>query len=167
MKKIRQLTADQPYLIHLMCRSIVDYCNDKNKTYVTLNDVNMVLRDVMQTGQFHFDWLWDQISPEDRIALSVLAEGEKDDDRWLTLAELEEIYRRNGIPFAREYLHASLKTLLEADFIESAASNSRDSVFDSNRFRIPVGLTRAWLHKERPLEVVRKEGSSALLMNWG
>src|SRR5439155_20091549 len=27
LEKIRQLTADQPYLIHLICRSIVDYCN--------------------------------------------------------------------------------------------------------------------------------------------
>jgi len=143
-----------------MCRAIVDYCNEKRKAYVTINDVNIVLREVMLTGQFHFDWLWDQISPEDRIALSVLAEGEKDDDRWLSFAELEEIYRQNAIPFTREYLRASLKTLLEADFIESASSNGRDSTFDSSRFRIPVGLTREWLHKERPLEVVRKELSN-------
>ncbi len=160
MKKIHQLTAYQPYLIHLFCRAIIDYCNERRKVYVTINDVNNVLREVMLTGQFHFDWLWDQISPEDRIALSVLAAGEKDDGRWLSLAELEEIYRQNAIPFSREYLRASLKTLLEADFIESASSNGRDSTFDSSRFRIPVGLTREWLHKERPLEVVRKELSN-------
>lgn len=160
VKKVHQLTAYQPYLIHLLCRSIVDYCNEKRKVYVTINDVNIVSREVMLTGQFHFDWLWDQISPEDRVALSVLAEGEKDDGRWLSLAELEDIYRHNGIPFSREYLRTSLKTLLEADFIESGTGNGKESVFDSSRFRIPVGLTREWLHKEKPLEFVRKELSN-------
>ncbi len=72
----------------MICRAIVDYCNEERKTYVTINDVNIVLREVMQTVHFHFDWLWDQISPEDRVALSVLAEGEKEDGRWLSLAEI-------------------------------------------------------------------------------
>jgi outer membrane protein assembly factor BamB len=160
VKKIHQLTAYQPYLIHLLCRAIIDYCNEKRKVYVTINDINIVLREVMLTGQFHFDWLWDQIKPEDRIALSVLAEGEKTDERWLSLAELEDIYRSNGIPFTREYLRASLKTLIEADFIESGTNNGRESTFDSSHFRIPVGLTREWLLKERPLEIVRKELSN-------
>jgi len=157
VKKIHQLTADQPYLIHLLCRYIVDYCNEKRKTYVTINDVNIVLREVMQTGQFHFDWLWDQITPEERVALSTIAEGGKEEGRWLTLVEIEEIYRRNRISFKREYLLASLKTLVDADLIESMSSDARDSVSDSSRFRIPVGLTRGWLLKEKPLEMVRKE----------
>ncbi len=46
VQKIRQLTSDQPYLIHLMCRAIVDYCNEQHKNYVTINDVNIVQHDV-------------------------------------------------------------------------------------------------------------------------
>lgn len=157
VKKIHQLTADQPYLIHLICRYIVDYCNEKRKTYVTINDINVVLREVMQTGQFHFDWLWDQISPEEHVALSALAEGGKDEGRWLTLVEIEEIYRHNRIPFKREYLLASLKTLIDADLIESESNATRDMISDSSRYRIAVGLTRMWLRKEKPLEMVRKE----------
>jgi len=160
VKKIRQLTADQPYLLHLMCRSIVDYCNDKRKTYVTINDVNTVLREVMQTGQFHFDWLWDQIAPEERVALSAIAEAAKEEGRWLSLVEIEEIFRRWHIPYKREYLQTSLKTLMDADIIESISSDSKDSTFDGIKFRIPVGLTRGWLLKERPLELVQKEMSS-------
>jgi outer membrane protein assembly factor BamB/energy-coupling factor transporter ATP-binding protein EcfA2 len=157
VKKIRQLTADQPYLIHLMCRAIVDYCNENRKSYAAINDINTVIRDVMQTGQFHFDWLWDQISPEDRMALAVIAEGEKYDGRWLSMIEIEEIYRYHSIHFTHEYLKISLKTLLDADLIENESSNDSDSSYDGIRFRIPVGLTREWLHKEKPLELVRKE----------
>jgi hypothetical protein len=160
VKKIRHLTADQPYLLHLMCRSIVDYCNDRRKTYVTINDVNTVLREVMQTGQFHFDWLWDQIAPEERVALSAIAQAAKGEGRWLSLVEIEEIFRRWHIPCKREYLQTSLKTLIDVDIIESIASDSKDSAFDGIRFRIPVGLTRGWLLKERPLELVIKDMSS-------
>ncbi|HEX3640307.1 MAG TPA: ATP-binding protein, partial [Ktedonobacteraceae bacterium] len=160
VKKIRQLTADQPYLLHLMCRSIVDYCNDRRKTYVTINDVNTVLREVMQTGQFHFDWLWDQIAPEERVALSAIAEAAKEEGRWLSLVEIEEIFRRWHIPYKREYLQTSLKTLMDADIIESISNDSKSNALDGIRFRIPVGLTRGWLLKERPLELVLKEMSS-------
>jgi AAA domain len=153
--KIRQLTADQPYLIHLMCRAIVDYCNDQRKTYVTIIDVNIVLREVMQTIHFHFDWLWDQIVPEERVVLSALAEGSKEEGRWLTLDEIVEVYQRNHIPFKREYLLGSLKTLIDADIIEDKSSDY--TTLDSSRFRIPVGLTQRWLLRDRPLGVVRKE----------
>src|SRR5579859_194841 len=157
VKKIHQLTDDQPYLIHLFCRAIIDYCNAKHKAYVTINDVNSVQDEVMQTGQFHFDWLWDQIKPEERVVISALAEGGKVDGGWLSLAHLEDTYRTTVTPFTRESLRASLKTLIDADFIESRASNGRDGGFDSYSFRIPVGLTREWLLRERPLEEVRKE----------
>ena len=50
IEKICRLTADQPYLIHLMCRAIVDYRNARNKNYVTINDVNVVQGEVMETG---------------------------------------------------------------------------------------------------------------------
>jgi len=153
--KIRRLTSDQPYLIHLMCRAIVDYCNDRRKTYVTINDVNIVLREVMQTIHFHFDWLWDQISPEERVALSALAEGSKEEGRWLTLDEIVEMYQRNHIPFKREYLLASLRTLIDADIIEDKSSEY--TTLDSSRFHIPVGLTQRWVLRDRPLELVRRE----------
>lgn len=159
VKKIRQLTADQPYLIHLMCRTIVDYCNERGKTFVTINDVNTVLHEVMQTGQFHFGWLWDQITPEERVALAAIAEGGKEEGRLLSLAEIEEIYRRNGIRYKREYILDSLKTLIEADIIENKPNNTRKNTLDSNKFRIPLGLTRSWLLKEHPLEQVRREMS--------
>lgn len=157
--KIHQLTADQPYLIHLMCRTIVDYCNDQNKTYVTINDVNTVLYEVMQTGQYHFGWLWDQILPEERVVLAAIAEGSREEGRWLSFAELEEIYHRYHIRYKYEYVLTALKTLIEADIIEDTESDSRKPQLDNHKFRIPVGLTRTWMMKEHPLELVRKEMS--------
>src|SRR5262249_38409796 len=137
--------------------AIVDYCNEQGKTFVTINDVNIVLREVMQTGQFHFDWLWDQITPEERVALAAIAEGGRDEGRLLSFTEVEGIYRLYGIPYKREYILDSLKTLIQADIIENMQGDAKRIRLDSHKFRIPVGLIRSWLLKEHPLEVVRGE----------
>ena len=155
IQKIRRLTADQPYLIHLMCRAIVDYCNTRQKNYVTINDVNVVHDEVMKTSRYHFDWLWDQIKPEERVLLAAIAESSKEEGRWLPLTEIEEVYRHYRIPYKNDYLTATLKTLIETDIIEPEQAEYED--FRKSRFRIPVGLNRRWMLKEHPLDVVRKE----------
>ena len=101
----------------------------------------------------------DQISPEERVALSALAEGGKEEGRWLTLDEIVEMFQRQHIPIKRESLLASIKTLVDADIIENKSSDFRDITLDSSRFHIPVGLIRRWLLREWPLEIVRKEMS--------
>ncbi len=116
---------------------------------------HIVLREVMQTIHFHFDWLWDQISPQERVALSILAEGSKEEGRWLTLDEIVELYQRNHVPFKRQYLLASLRTLIDVDIIEEKPGDY--STIDSSRFRIPVGLIQRWIVRDRPLDLVRKE----------
>ena len=154
-EKIHQLTNDQPYLIHLMCRAIVDYCNKKEKTFVTINDVNTVLREVMQTIHHYFNWLKEQVSREEVVILSALAEGGREDGHWLTLDELIELYQRFHIPFRREYLLDCLRKLIDFDLVENQANDPRDSVLDSSRFRIPVGLIRRWFLREWPLNLAR------------
>lgn len=150
IEKIRDLTADQPYLIHLVCRSLVDHCNEKRKAYATINDVNTVLRDVMQTGRFHFGWLWDTLSAEARTVLSLLAEGGREEGRALSLLEIEEFCRHYRIPFKKEQVVTALRELTEADAIEKLASDPRD--LTDTRYRISVGLLRQWLLQEKKLE---------------
>jgi hypothetical protein len=141
-------------LIHLICRSLIDHCNDRRKAYITINDINTVLHEVMQTGQIHFDWLWDQTSAEERVVLSVIAQGGKDEGRPLSFIEIEEIYRHHRLPYKRERVLTSLKTLIEADVVESVSEDEQEHPLDACRFRIPVGLIRRWLRKEKPFESV-------------
>jgi outer membrane protein assembly factor BamB len=150
IEKIRDLTADQPYLIHLICRSLVDHCNEKRKTYATINDVNTVLRDVMQTG--HFDWLWDGLSAEARTVLSLLAEGGREEGRALSLLEIEKICRHYRIPFEEEQVDIAFDELTEADVIEKIVGASRE--LTDTRYKISVGLLRQWLLQEKPLKQV-------------
>jgi outer membrane protein assembly factor BamB len=150
VSRICHLTGNQPYLIHLVCRSLIDYCNEQGKAYVTLYDVNAVQEEVMQTGRIHFDWIWDQIEPEERIALSVLAEARKEEKRLISLPEIEEIYHHNHLLFKRERVTAAIKKLVEADVVETVGDTG------SLRYRIAVGLISKWLRQERPLDLIYK-----------
>ena len=152
--KIRQLTADQPYLIHLLCRALVDHCNERRKAYATLNDINTVLHEAMQTCDSHFDWLWKQLSFDDKIALAVIAELGKDEGRWLLYAEIEEAYHHHHFVFDRERLQASIKFLKESDIVDIDAKGVSENAFVGVRVRIPVGLLRIWMLKEKPLRLI-------------
>ena len=87
--------------------------------------------------------------------MSVLAEGGKEEGRWLMLDEVIEMYQHANIRFKREYLLDSLRSLIAADIIESENSDIREVMVDSSRFRIPVGLTRRWLLRDKPLDLIR------------
>ncbi len=149
--KIRQLTGDQPYLIQLLCHALVDHCNEQRKSYVTVNDVNSVLREVMQTGEIHFGWLWDQLPLEEQTALSALAEGSKDEGRPLSFVDIRDLYSHYQLPCKQKHIETPLQTLQDVDIIELV--NDKQSI-STPRFRISVGLMRMRLRKEKPLAAV-------------
>jgi outer membrane protein assembly factor BamB len=155
--KIRQLTADQPYLIHLICRALVDHCNDQRRTYATLNDISAVLHEAMLTCASHFEWLWQQFSIEVKYALAVIAELGRDEGRWLPYTEIEEAYRDHHLSFKRERLQASIKFLAEADIVDIEGNGVSERVFMNVRVRIPIGLLRMWMLKEKPLRMISGE----------
>ena len=136
IQKIRQLTADQPYLIQLICRALVDHCNLLHKNYVTINDVNTVLDVVMETGEVHFQWMWEQTGQQERIILSILAQAGGEDCLLVSVPDIEEILQ-------------ALFDLREKEFIESRS--------DETRFRILLGLSQRWLSGAKTLRRVMLE----------
>lgn len=151
VEKIRDLTADQPYLIHLLCRALIDLCNEQRKTYVTINDVNDARRVAMQTCASHFDWLWKHLLFDEQRLLAVMCELSKEDGRWLSYHEIEERYRYHRFSYDHKSLYDSIKSLRLADIVEIASEDSAGASFTDERFRIPAGLMRLWLLREKPL----------------
>lgn len=151
VQKIRQLTADQPYLIHLVCRSLVDHCNQQRKNYVTLNDVDLVMRYVMDSGATHFGWLWDQIEPSKQLLLRIIAEGSRDEGRQLSFKDIADMYRRYHIPYQHDEVASALKTLWAEDVIETSDGAHLNSMFDDSHYHVSIGLLRQWLRREKPL----------------
>jgi outer membrane protein assembly factor BamB len=149
VQKIRQLTANQPYLIQLICRALVDHCNAVQKNYVTITDVNRVLDVVMETGEVHFQWIWQQTDLQERILLSILAQEGGEDQRLLSLIDIEEIYISHGLAYDHKKVLQALSGLREKDIIENSANNTR--------FRVLLGLSQRWLRETKSLRRVMLE----------
>ena len=157
LKKIRQLTDDQPYLIHLVCRQLIDYCNEQEKMYVTLHDINVILGDIVEKGKHYFKWIWHQSSFEEHRILSIMAEVGAEEGRLLSLAEIEEHFERYAITYKREDILVSLKGLIEREVVVSVSDSTREGTSDAERYRISVGLIRNWLRKTKAVKQVLLE----------
>jgi hypothetical protein len=157
VEKIRHLTADQPYLIHLLCRALVDLCNEQRKVYVTINDVNAARRVVMQTCASHFDWLWKHLVFDEQLLLAVISELSKEEGRWLSYSEIEERYRYHHFSYEPKSLYEWIKSLRVEDIIEIASEDSVGALFSDERLRIPADLMRMWLLREKPLRMLTGE----------
>lgn len=149
VEKISQLAADQPYFIQLICRSLIAHCNEVQKSYITINDVNLVQNRVMETGQVHFKWLWGQTSLEERLVLSIMAQEGGDEGRSLSLKDIEEVYQNYGLPYNHVSIMEALEKLIDKDIV--------DSVSEGTRFKILIGLTRRWLRDTKSLKRVMME----------
>ncbi|HLI71590.1 MAG TPA: FG-GAP-like repeat-containing protein [Ktedonobacteraceae bacterium] len=149
VEKIRQLTANQPYFIQLICRSLIAHANEVRKSYITLIDVNTVQDRVMETGQVHFKWLWGQTSTEERLVLSTIAHEGGDEGRPLSLKDIAEVYHSYGLPFQQEKVLLALENLAEMDVVERG--------LEGTLFTIPIGLIRRWLREIKPLKRVMLE----------
>jgi hypothetical protein len=108
----------------------------------------------MLTCGSHFDWLWQQLSEQEQILLAMISDLDNEDGKSLTLADLESRYRYYRLPYEREHLQMCLKSLADADIIAFASEDQFTSSLFSIRVRIPVGLMRKWLRRERPAHLL-------------
>jgi outer membrane protein assembly factor BamB len=161
--KIRQLTADQPYLIQLVCRYLVDHCNQKRKNYATINDVNLVLNEVIESGGFHFAWLLKQIKRPQQILLQAIAEGSQDGGRQLGLDDIQTIYRQYQLRYQRDDVLSSLNKLWAEDIIETTGNKQQGGLSDDTRYTLTIGLLHRWLKKNRSLSSFLPETEKQLL----
>lgn len=153
VKKIRLLTADQPYLINLVCHELVVHCNKMQKNYVTINDVNLVLRSVLETGTIHFDWLWkDKLTKKMyQLVLLIIAEGSKDESRQFDLDDIRAIYQSHHLDYHQDEIAHALNTLVAEDVIETNGVERHETVIENARYSLTNGLLRQWLRRTKSL----------------
>lgn len=150
IEKIRQLTGDQPYLIHIMCDALIRDRNKKRKNYVNTNDVNLAVEQILERGENQFAWIRNELAkhPEASFILSVLAQEQSEEGRFFLLGDIKDAYIRQGLPFEQESVLQCIHHLVKEEFVEERENDTQ--------FRIPVGLVRGWLQKAWPPEKVMR-----------
>ncbi|MCG8458464.1 MAG: ATP-binding protein, partial [Holophagales bacterium] len=74
LDKAFQLTGGHPHFSQLLARELVEYRNEERLSYVTIQDVNVVACRVVEKGQLHISYLWEECSRDERLLLLALGE---------------------------------------------------------------------------------------------
>jgi hypothetical protein len=73
LDKMWRVTAGHPYFLQLMCHSLVNRHNKLQRSYLTIADVNAALEEILNAGEAHFIYLWQEASPPERLVLTALS----------------------------------------------------------------------------------------------
>lgn len=153
VQKMLALTDGWPYFIHVMSDKLVRYCNEQRRSYVTINEVNVALDQVLHEQTSSILWIWQGLSSStERLVLALLAQEKGQSRGVVSLTDLRNDFDTYGVQFKRNEVVKALENLTRDDFIREAQ--------DGVQYSIPLGLLKAWLCQEKPPERVVREVKS-------
>jgi hypothetical protein len=147
--KILRMTAGHPYFLQLICHALVVHANRVRRAYVTIQDVNDVLGEMVELGEAHFAFLWEQSSLIERQALAsltrLLSHGPS-----VTLSQVVDLLAERGIATGEKPVTEALWRLVERDVL-------REVPGQPPRYEYKVELVRLWVERYKVLERVIEE----------
>jgi hypothetical protein len=149
LDKILRVTAGHPYFIQLICHALVNRANRLSRGYLTIQDVNDVLGEMIEMGEAHFAFLWEQSSPEERLALAGLMRLAVRTPA-ATTAQLAELLNERGVVLGVPEIQQALRRLIEREILREVDDQPA-------RYGYRVDLVRQWVERHRPLGVVIEE----------
>jgi len=150
--KIKTLTANHPYFIQLICHTLVWHCQRQQKGYITITDVNAVIKEVLETGSSHIQYVWLRSNPNEKLILSALAASQRNPDTMVTLSDIQGIFKANNLPFDLVQVQQAIRNLIQRDMVQVTTDRG-------DAFRIIIDLFRLWLRENKaPGRVVALEG---------
>lgn len=150
VEQIPKMSGNQPYLIQLICRHIVNDLNEnKKRNHALVNDVDEVVGKIIDKGTEVFSkHTWDDSAPLQRLVLSCAAVE-------LTGKQLEYI----GPDDIFEEIKPFWPGLTKKELIGAMDQLVSKEVLAERemRYRFPVDLSRKWVAARYPLRRVREE----------
>jgi len=149
VEQILKMTNGQPYLTQLICRTLVNDLNEKEKNYASIDDVDDAVDNIVSQGDDHFSaYIWQQANILERLILSVLAEELS--HKQLDSMNFDAIFDTLGTvsrKFLRDECIEALKNLVSKDILMARNLN----------YSFPMNFLRKWLVFRHPLQQTREE----------
>jgi hypothetical protein len=156
---VYRLTRGHPYFTQLMCYEIVKQQKQLQKSYTTVSDVEDAARRVLDAGSSHFSYIFDVLSPIERLVLagtSTWTEG----GRSFLVSDVVDNLRRYDITLP----------LLEAQRIVDAFAQrellvQQQSNVHSGEYSFGMEVVRRWLARYRPFSQVLNQELQSINVN--
>jgi hypothetical protein len=147
--KLLRVTAGHPYFLQLSCHALVNHANRQRRGYLTVQDVNSVLEEIVELGEAHFAFLWEQATAVERLMLAALTRLASREVN-VTAGQVAELCAERGVPMDVSEVNDALRGLAEQDVLREVAGQPP-------RYEYKVELLRLWVERYQPLGQVVEE----------
>jgi HEAT repeat protein len=147
VEKILEMTAGHPYFIQLVCHYLVKYQTKEKQSYVTIEDVNDVLGEVVIAGTYHFQYVWEGLARLERIVLLTLTKI-LSSQSVSTVADIIKYLQQHHFEITEQRTREILKELLKKEIIDQKMSDC---------YTFKVELIKLWCEKNKKLYEIMEE----------
>jgi hypothetical protein len=147
--KMLRATGGHPYFLQLLCYALVNLHNRERRNYLTIEDVNRSLAEIVELGEAQLAFLWGESTPQEQAVLLALA-------RLLSAGEpgtqvaiaglLEEL----GLRLSRAGIAEAIGQMVRREILQRAEQ-------EASRYEFTVDLVRLWLEESKSLGLVAEE----------
>jgi GTPase SAR1 family protein len=138
LDRIWQMTSGHPFFVQLICHELVSYRNENRLTYLTVQDVDNVIEDVIDQGQVHLGYMWEGLAREKKQFLVVAS----------------ELLQSKGLAVASEIRKALSSYNLTVDVEEALKELKAKAILTEKegQYDFPIGLVHKWIYLTKKLE---------------
>ncbi len=148
--RILEITNRHPYLTQLLCQRIWQRAyqdSPADTPQVSLKDVTAAVPDALAAGEQALIWLWNGLSPAEKIYAAALAEVSQPDE-VIPEDQVIRVLSEHAARLRTREVELAPRDLVIRKVIEEAGEKE---------YRFAVELFRLWLQKNRPLRDVKEE----------
>jgi len=147
--KMLRVTGGHPYFLQLLCYALVNLHNRERRNYLTIEDVNRTLAEIIGLGEAHLAFLWGESSPQEQAVLSALAQllstGEPG-----TQGAIAGLLEEFGLQVSRPGIAEAIGQMIRRGILQRSEQGS-------NRYQFAMDLMRLWLEESRSLSLLADE----------
>jgi hypothetical protein len=149
--KIWRATHGHPYFVQLLCHAIISDLNAHARSnYVATTEVSCAIEQVLQQGDMHLKYLWDNSASAERLVLAAFAEVTGLEKEYTTRPELS--HRLSEVGISESTLVATLEHMARRRLIQQTAW--RPPGLNEGAYVFSFDLLRLWLYHKHPLDTV-------------
>jgi tetratricopeptide (TPR) repeat protein len=151
VESILNLTNNHPYLTQLLCQRIWERAYNSiliHPPQIDVPEVEAAVPDALESGHQAFAWLWEGLSPAEKIYSSALAEAAQNQDETISEDQVIHVLTTSAPRLRIREVELAPRDLIKRWVLVGS---------EKGGYRFAVELVHRWIQLHKPLRDVKEE----------
>ena len=142
---IYRVTAGQPFYAQVVCQNLIDHLNAEERYVISLDDVEMVVREIEENPLPQMLYFWESFSQDQQVALSALAELQENPNQSVSVKDILGFVSEYemSMSFTEAEWRGALEGLCRRDIVERTS--------DKGEYQFKIDLFRPWVKHQHSI----------------